>query len=301
MTNEELVKLIQSGDDVQGNLEKLWLQNTGIVHRLAVSYARNDFEVEDLEQEGYFALVKAAEKYDPECGAKFITYFVIHLNARMRRYLAKTRSTIKIPVHLADDVVKYDKAKKKLQMELKAEPSDQMISAVMGISLDKLEKIKKAAKDMDARSLDEIRDDDDENMQSKIPDPNDKIAGLIDDIAARQLSDHLWSMVDKLNEREQEIIKEIYLQDRTCADIAREAGVTRSAIDGVKRRALNKLERQPGSYQLKMMARDIYGIALQGSGLATFQQTWTSSTERAAIRDLELSERASKRRDIDYE
>ena len=285
-SNEELVRLIQSGIDIQDNTEALWLQNTGIVHKLAASYARDQYEADDLEQEAFFALQTAAKKYDQECGAKFITYFIIHLNARMRRYLAKTRPVVKTSVNLVDKVISYNKIKKQLKMELGAEPSDQMLCLLMEISQQKLTAIKKAAKDMEAQSLDDVTDDD-ESKYNKIPDPRDRIEELIDDIACQQLSEKLWGMVDKLNPREQEIIREIYLQDKTCVDIAKAQGVSRSRIDDIKHKALKKLKAQPESRQLQMMAQDVYGIAVKGVSLSAFRRTWTSATEYAAIALLE--------------
>lgn len=287
-SNEDLVKLIQDGVDVQTNMSKLWQQNTGIIHKLAASYGRDQFETEDLEQEGFFGLQTAAERYDDDCGARFSTYLFIHLNSRMRRYLAKTRATLKTPVNIVDKITKYNKLKKQLQMELNTEPSDDMIRVLMGISQKQLADIKKAARE--TQSLDETVADD-ESRYTKIPDPHDRIEELINDITVRQLSDHLWSMVDKLKPREKEIIEQVYLQNKTCADIAKAEGVTRSRIDDIKHKALKKLKASPESRQLKKMAADIYGIGIKGTGLAEFRRTWTSATERAALVSIELEER----------
>lgn len=288
-SNEELVKFIQDGIDVQTNTEALWQQNTGIVHKLAASYAKDSYEEEDLAQEGYFALITAAEKYDPDCGAKFLTYFIIHLNARMRRYLAKVRPSTKMPINLVDKVTKYNKLKKQLQQELNAEPSDDLIRVLMHTSRKKMDEIKQAA-NMEAQSLDAIRDDD-ESGYNKIPDPHDRIEDLIDDVIFQQLSAQLWKMVDTLDPHEQKIIKEIFLHDRTAAEIGREEGVTRSRIDNIKHKALNKLKNYPGSKELKILAQDIYGIGLRGPTFAVFQRTWTSSTEYAALLLLEAEEK----------
>ena len=283
ISNEELVQLIQSGVDVQANTEALWKQNTGIVHKLAASYARDQFEAEDLAQEGFFALVKAAEKYDPDCGAKFITYFIIHLNARMRRYLSRSRSPVSMPYNLADSIVKYHRSRKDLQMKLNADPSDKDLCRYMGITMKKLQEIKKAVNDTEAISLDDIQTDNDETMYRKIPDPQDRIESLLDDIALQQLFDHLWKMVDGLEPREQMVIKETYLKNKTCTEIGKDYGVSNQRINQIKQRALTKLRSQPGGHELMTMAQDIYGIAVKGTSFGAFQRTWTSATERAAL------------------
>lgn len=63
MTNEQLVAQIKAGEDVQKNMEQLYLQVRDYIHSVAMKY-RNSGEVEDLEQEGYLALHAAIEKYD---------------------------------------------------------------------------------------------------------------------------------------------------------------------------------------------------------------------------------------------
>ena len=73
MTNEQLVAQIKAGEDVQKNMEQLYLQVRDYIHSVAMKY-RNSGEVEDLEQEGYLALHAAIEKYDPGQGFKFLTY-----------------------------------------------------------------------------------------------------------------------------------------------------------------------------------------------------------------------------------
>ena len=293
-SNEELVQRIQSGIDKDANTEALWLQNTGIVRKLAAGYARDQFEEEDLMQEGYFALVRAAGKYDPDGGARFITYFIIHLNAQMRRYISKTRASVSTPIRINDMILKYLRIKNDLKTRLGADPSDQLISLLMDVSMKKLQEVQKAAEGYESLSLDEIQTEDDLSLYDKIPDPDDAIENLLDDIVLRQLSEQLWKMVDELDPVEQEVIKDIYLRNKSGAEIGRERGMTRAGISRIKVNALKKLKRNPAYEKLKTMAIDVYGIGLRGPSLAAFQRTWTSSTERAALKLLEL------RRKTDY-
>ena len=55
MTNEQLVAQIKAGEDVQKNMEQLYLQVRDYIHSVAIKYC-NSGEVEDLEQEGYLTL-----------------------------------------------------------------------------------------------------------------------------------------------------------------------------------------------------------------------------------------------------
>lgn len=73
MTNEQLVALIQAGEDVADNMLLLYNQIKPFIHTVALRY-RSDAELEDLEQEGYLALYPAVDGYDPAAGCKFLTY-----------------------------------------------------------------------------------------------------------------------------------------------------------------------------------------------------------------------------------
>ena len=88
MTNEELVALIQAGE--RDRLPELWeqverfvaLQANRLLHAMGPDRAAlAGVEFGDLYNSGYFALVDAAERYDPEAGAKFITFFAMRLKS----------------------------------------------------------------------------------------------------------------------------------------------------------------------------------------------------------------------------
>ena len=97
MSNEELVKLYQQGDE--SVLGELLEQNRGMVHRLANRFyldKLNAIDIEDLIQEGFIGIMLAVDKYDPdhENKAQFITYAVHWINMKMYRFV-KNRNTSK--------------------------------------------------------------------------------------------------------------------------------------------------------------------------------------------------------------
>ena len=103
MTNEQLVAQIKAGEDVQKNMEQLYLQVRDYIHSVAMKY-RNSGEVEDLEQEGYLALHAAIEKYDPGQGFKFLTYAAYYIRQGMQRYLQVNGSCLRLPVHCQEKI-----------------------------------------------------------------------------------------------------------------------------------------------------------------------------------------------------
>lgn len=85
MTNEELVELIKKTDSKSAKTE-LWKQNKGIIYRLARQYYSSDkpYTLEDLVQQGYFALLQAVKSYDKEKGYKFTTYLNFSFQCAIR-------------------------------------------------------------------------------------------------------------------------------------------------------------------------------------------------------------------------
>ena len=87
MSNEELVKLYQSGDNKA--LDKLILANEGVIYKIANKYngINRELELEDLYQNGVLGLIAAAKKYkfDIEKKAKFITYAVYYIDRYIHR------------------------------------------------------------------------------------------------------------------------------------------------------------------------------------------------------------------------
>ena len=98
MTNEQLVALIQAGEDTGSNMALLYDQVKDFIRSVGWQY-RDTGEMEDLLQEGYLALYLAIDNYDPAAGVKFLTYASHWIHQRMRRYLQNNGSCMRIPVN----------------------------------------------------------------------------------------------------------------------------------------------------------------------------------------------------------
>lgn len=89
MTNEEIVSLIRTNENVQENMRQLWQQNKGFVASIAKKY-RGYAEMEDLMQEGYIGLNDAVEHYKEGKGALFTSYAAFWIRSRIRRYVEQS-------------------------------------------------------------------------------------------------------------------------------------------------------------------------------------------------------------------
>lgn len=65
--NEQLVQKIKAGEDVTGNMAKLWQQNRNFVYLIARKYAKTETDIDDLMQEGYLGMYRAIGPYDLLC------------------------------------------------------------------------------------------------------------------------------------------------------------------------------------------------------------------------------------------
>ena len=293
-TNESLVKLIQLGTDVHHNMETLWNQNLAFIQKVAAAHARNQHDIEDLTQEGYFALVTAAERYDPECGAKFTTYLFIHLNGQMRRYYARNKGAAHYSDNIIEYVTKYRRIKEVLEKDNGANDYDIIIQKLLNVSQKKLDAIKAADLNINAASLDASDTETSLNLYDRIPDTCDPIADLIDRHAEETVAREVRAAVSRLDQVEQEVITKSFWQQKTGVEIAEELNLKEHKVHTVRNNALKKLASGKQGRRLRMMAADVYGLGIHGVSLNTFRRTWTSSTERAAlIRYEETTERHS--------
>ena len=132
MTNEQLVARIKAGDEVAGNMGRLYEQTKAFIHAAALRY-RGRAELEDLEQEGYLALYPAIDGFDPEQGVKFLTYAEYHIRQRMQRYIWMNGSSIRLSYHGWEKVIQYKRFCNAYQLQHGREPSEQAIAAGMGV------------------------------------------------------------------------------------------------------------------------------------------------------------------------
>lgn len=99
MTNEELVEIIKKTDSKTAKAE-LWENNKGILYRLARSYYRptSPHTLEDLVQQGYFALLQAVKSYDKEKGYKFTSYLPFSFQCAIRGLDMSTYISLDTPI-----------------------------------------------------------------------------------------------------------------------------------------------------------------------------------------------------------
>lgn len=288
-SNEELVARIQSGEDAKGNMEKLWIQCRYFVFHLAKKYEGNRAELEDLGQEGYLALYRAVINYNPAAGVPFIHYAAYWIRQGLARYQQGNR-VVPLPAYMQEHLAKYSRFRKEYKMRLGVEPTDEQACNSLGIDREALDKLKTAAGMGVISSLDrDIPGADELTLLDTVPDSKDLYKELLEDLTRQQLGEVLWSMVEDLPGKSPEVIRLKYREELTAKETGDALGMPVEEVRKWQSKGLRELRKPDRSDILAHFLEDgeIYSSALHGNGVGRFNSTWTSSTERTAIRRLE--------------
>jgi len=235
-----LAKMIEKGDLSAKN--RLIKANLRLVISVAKKYVGRGLIFLDLIQEGNMGLIRAAEKYDYKRGFKFSTYATWWIRQGVTRAIADQARTIRVPVHMVENINKYVRTERKLLQTLGREPDSDEIAESLDITPDRAREIKKVAQR--TISLDTPIG---EGENSYIGDfvEDSEVEAPLDAATFVMLQKNLKRVLNTLKDRERRIIKLRYgLHDgspRTLEEVGREFKLTRERIRQIESKALCKL------------------------------------------------------------
>ena len=196
LTNEQLVLRIKAGENTAANMLKLWEQNKGMIYKIALKFKGYE-EIEDLTQQGYLGLCDAVENYDTDSGALFLSYATYWIKQSMQRYIENCGHVVRIPVYRREDIRKYKKAVANFEMKWNRKPTDGELSALLGVSIEKLDQIRKSLEMGQIASIDEyIKDSEDTTVGNTIAGNVDIENQVIGSMNRKEVKEVLWNMVD---------------------------------------------------------------------------------------------------------
>ncbi len=118
VSNKFLIRLIQDGDEQAK--QDLCVKNSGLVGKFAVKLLKqypNTLELEDLMQEGFAGMLKAAERFNFGKDTQFSTYATWWIRQAMERAIFDTGLMIRLPVHITEKILKASKLDREFQMQ----------------------------------------------------------------------------------------------------------------------------------------------------------------------------------------
>ena len=293
MSNEELVKQIQSGEDVQEGMKQLWEQNKGLIYKIAfkyVSVAGGVNDVDDLLQQGYLGLHRAAESFDSKQGASFINYASYWIKQSISRYVKSTCSSVRLADGRYSKLRQYKETVAAFEGKYNRKPTDKELCRVLDVSQKVLKTLQEDAHSYVSELDAPVGEDGTETKGDFIPSQISTEEEFLDKIRQEELHEALEQCIEKLPDRQQELIRQRYYEGKSIDELASSYHVTHQRISDLHQAALNNLRKPSVSRGLHPFLPDnIKSIAMRGS-VSGFKRTHTSSTERAVFKLLENEE-----------
>ena len=285
MTNEQLVIQLKAGIHTAEYMKQLYEQNRGMIGKIAYKY-KGYGDLDDLKQQGFLGLYDAVEGFDPDQGTSFITYATFWIQQSIQRYIDDCCGVVRIPVHAKEKISQYKKVANQFQKWYGREATDKEMSLLLQISLKQLEQLKKDIQMGQIQSLDSfvLLEDDGITIADLVSAADDVEETVIDRVQKEQLKEVLWEIVDDLGEDQANVIRARYQEKRTLKDIAEKNKCAIEWVRQTEKKAMKRLRIPSRANKLKPFYDGvIFDQALKGNGVARFNTTWTSSTERIAL------------------
>ena len=220
--------------------------NLRLVVSLAKHYTGRGVPIMDLIQEGNMGLMHAAEKYDHTKENRFSTYAAWWIKEAMQRAIDQQSREIRVPVHVAENMKRVQKAARDLQQSLGRDATPAEIAEKLG------DKTEAEVKDIISYlqspvSLESpVGEDGEDSLGDLVEDRTETTPEEAMDILARQ--EEVKELLGSLTDREQQVIRLRYglgeERPQTLEEIGSMLGVTRERVRQIEARAMEKLRRQ---------------------------------------------------------
>lgn len=236
---ERIARRARAGDDRA--LERLVRANLRFVISVAKKYRNRGVAFEDLIQEGNVGLVKAAKKFDPDQGVKFISYAVWWIRQSILSALARHSRSVRLPLNRATEMSRMVRTRGDLRQELGRDPKPEEIAEEADLDVDTVEMLQRldaAEVRLDAP----VGEEDDSHLIERffVEGPS-----VEEDLEEKLLQEHVVRALSAIRSRDARVIRLYYglqgTEEHTLEEIGEILGVTRERVRQLRDRGLQEI------------------------------------------------------------
>jgi RNA polymerase primary sigma factor len=271
MSNEEIVKLIQSGINTTDNMEILYMQNEGFIVSVAKHFSyichiehrhkrvNNNkqvdrkgpvsvIEFEELMNEAYFGLYEAVNRYDANQGVLFLTYAAHWIRQAVKRYLENSGQVIRVPVHMQQKIYQYNKVSGYFLREHGRIPTVNEFADYLGLTAKEVISLESFMFQKNVQSLDTPLtglEDEELSIGDSVPGEGNTEQEVIEKLSSEELHTELWDIVDTVlkNETMQEVVRLRFIGSLTLAQTGERLRISPETVKNLENKAIKRLRR----------------------------------------------------------